>query len=129
MYPQTTGPAAAETKELGWLARQKLAHGLRALERGDINPAAVTVYRDVPNDPPWQRVVFGGDVIVIFRALTEAERQALPAADPPHFLVAHVVKPDGELPALDSLLAEKKAQEAKEEAAEEAEEEARKGGS
>lgn len=126
MYPQTTGLAAKQTKELGWLTRQKLAHGLRALERGDVNPAAVTVYKKVPSDPPWQRVVFGGDVIVIFRALTEAERQALPATEPPHFLVARVVKPDAELPALDGLLAESKAQEEREEQ-EEAEKEAQKG--
>jgi hypothetical protein len=119
VLPQSTVPAQEQAEALNWLSKQKLVRGLRALERGDVNPAAVRVYEEYPNKPPWQRVVFGGDLIVIFRALTEAERAALAADEPPRFFVVRVVKPDAELPALEALMAEKHAQEEGEEGEEE----------
>ena len=118
MLPETTVPAREQTRELSWLSRRKLLWGLHALERGDVNPAAIHVYEDYPNDPAWQRVVFGGDLVVIFRALTAAERGVV-RSDPPHFLVVRVVNPDEELPALEALVAEKHAQETKGKAEEE----------
>jgi hypothetical protein len=115
VYPDTAAAVKEDTKRLGPGVGKLLRAWLAYLERGDVDPSQVRKYDAVYGVPRWRRVEFSENVIVIFRPLTDEEREVHPTDPAPYFLVARVIAPPEEPAALAALLAEAQAKEAKEE--------------
>lgn len=110
----------AAAKALGPLDKLHLTAWLKALEAHNIDPATIHLYQSVPCNPPWQRGFCTGGLIVIFRKMTELERQQVAVdGEAPQYYVAFVVRREGEAGALAQLKAKLEGQEREEEREEE----------
>ena len=119
MVPKSSNEASAAAQKLGRRAKRRLLNWLTELEAGDLDPAEIRLYKSVHRDPPWQRGECSGDLVVIFRAMTEEERAAyVGGGRAPYFYVAFVVPPTEERDALTRLAGEIRAREEQEEKAE-----------
>lgn len=116
--PEISLQADAELDGLGFalekMVRYWLNHHLAQGRVDDIRP-----FDDVRNDPPWQRAIFSPNVNIIFRALTEEERQERGGDEAPLFLVGHVVDPADRKALVAKMLAESQEEEEREEKEEE----------